>query len=89
MTNRELRTIKRQRKIRNELILLGVYDFAGLVCLVGAMVGTVYVISGVDVMGVEIKSKDDALTMGLFLAVTAKHESQRKEIGRASCRERV
>ena len=34
---------------------------------------------GVDVMDVEIKSKDDALTMGLFLAVTAKHESQRKE----------
>jgi len=46
LSNRELRTIKRQRKIRNELILLGVYDFAGLVCLVGAMVGTVYVISG-------------------------------------------
>ena len=35
-----------QRKIRNELILLGVYDFAGLVCLVGAMVGTVYIIAG-------------------------------------------
>lgn len=46
MTNRELRTIKRQRKIRNELILLGVYDFAGLVCLVGTMVGTVYIIAG-------------------------------------------
>jgi len=46
MTNRELRTIKRQRKLRNELILLGVYDFAGLVCLVGAMVGSVYVIAG-------------------------------------------
>ena len=46
MTNRELRTIKRQRKIRNELILLGVYDFAGLVCLVGAMVVSVYVIAG-------------------------------------------
>jgi hypothetical protein len=30
-------------------------------------------------MNIEIKSKDDALTMGLFLAVTAKHESQRKE----------
>mgnify|MGYP000058706735 FL=1 len=46
MTNRELRTIKRQRKLRNELILLGVYDFSGLVCLVGAMVGTVYIIAG-------------------------------------------
>ena len=46
MTNRELRTIKRQRKLRNELILLSVYDFAGLVCLVGAMVGTVYIIAG-------------------------------------------
>ena len=46
MTNRELRKIKRQRKIRNELILLGVYDFAGLVCLVGAMVGSVYIIGG-------------------------------------------
>ena len=46
MTNRELRTIKRQRKLRNELILLGVYDFAGLVCLVGAMDGTVYIIAG-------------------------------------------
>jgi len=34
---------------------------------------------GVGVMDVEIKSKDDALTMGLFLAVTAKHESQRQE----------
>ena len=30
-------------------------------------------------MNIEIKSKDDALTMGLFLAVTAKHESQRQE----------
>ena len=46
MTNRELRTIKRQRKIRNELILLGVYDFVGLVCFVGAMVVSVYVIAG-------------------------------------------
>jgi len=46
VNNRELRTIKRQRKIRNELILLGVYDFAGLVCFVGAMVGTVYIIAG-------------------------------------------
>jgi hypothetical protein len=46
LSNRELRTIKRQRKIRNELILLGVYDFASLVCLVGAMVGTVYIIAG-------------------------------------------
>ena len=46
MTNRELRTIKRQRKIRNELILLGVYDFAGLVCFVGAMVGSVYIFGG-------------------------------------------
>ena len=46
MTNRELRTIKRQRKIRNELILLGVYDFVGLVCFAGAMVGTVYIIAG-------------------------------------------
>ena len=46
MTNRELRTIKRQRKIRNELILLHVYDFAGLVCFAGAMVGTVYIIAG-------------------------------------------
>ncbi len=46
LNNRELKTIKRQRKIRNELILLGVYDFAGLVCLVGAMVGTVYIIAG-------------------------------------------
>ena len=46
MKNRELRTIKRQRKIRNELILLGLYDFAGLVCLVGAMVVTVYIIAG-------------------------------------------
>ena len=46
MKNKELRTFKRQRKIRNELILLGVYDFAGLVCLVGAMVGTVYIIAG-------------------------------------------
>jgi len=46
VSNRELRTIKRQRKIRNELILLGVYDFAGLVCLVGAMVGSVYIIAG-------------------------------------------
>jgi len=46
VSNRELRTIKRQRKIRNELILLGVYDFAGLVCLVGAIVGTVYIIAG-------------------------------------------
>jgi hypothetical protein len=35
MTNRELRTIKRQRKIRNEFILLGLYDFACLVCLIG------------------------------------------------------
>tara|TARA_B110000858_G_C17593476_1_gene376757 strand:+ start:363 stop:509 length:147 start_codon:yes stop_codon:yes gene_type:complete len=46
MTNRELKTIKRQRKLRNELILLGVVDFAGLVCLVGAMVGAVYIIAG-------------------------------------------
>ena len=46
MTNRELRTIKRQRKTRNELILLGVYDFVGLVCFAGAMVGTVYIIAG-------------------------------------------
>jgi hypothetical protein len=46
LSNRELRTFKRQRKIRNELILLGVYDFAGLVCLVGAIVGTVYIIAG-------------------------------------------
>ena len=46
VNNRKLRKIKRQRKLRNELILLGVYDFAGLVCLVGAMVGTVYIIAG-------------------------------------------
>ena len=46
MTNRELRTIKRQRKIRNELILLGVYDYAVLLCFVGAMVGSVYLIAG-------------------------------------------
>ena len=46
VNNKELRTFKRQRKIRNELILLGVYDFVGLVCLVGAMVGTVYIIAG-------------------------------------------
>jgi len=46
MTNRELRTIKRQRKIKNELILLGVYDFAGLICFVGFMIGAVYIIAG-------------------------------------------
>ena len=30
-------------------------------------------------MDIEIKSNMHALTMGLFLAVTAKHESQRQE----------
>ena len=30
-------------------------------------------------MNIEIKSKDDALTMALYLSVTAEHESQRKE----------
>ena len=30
-------------------------------------------------MDIKIKTKDDALIMGLFLAVTAKHESQRQE----------
>ena len=30
-------------------------------------------------MNVEIKSKDDALTMALYLSVTAKRESQVKE----------
>ena len=46
MTNKELRTIKRQRKIRNELILLGVYDYAVLLCFVGFIIGTIYVIAG-------------------------------------------
>ena len=30
-------------------------------------------------MDVEIKSKDDALTMALYLSVTAEHENQIKE----------
>ena len=46
MTNRELRTIKRQRKIRNELILLGVYDFAGLICLIGFAIGLLFLAIG-------------------------------------------
>ena len=46
MTNRELRTIKRRRKIRNEFILLGVYDFAGLVCLIGLAIGLIFLAIG-------------------------------------------
>ena len=46
MTNRELRTIKRQRKIRNEFILLGVYDFASMVCLVGLAIGLLFLAIG-------------------------------------------
>ena len=46
LNNRELRTIKRQRKIRNELILLGLYDFAGMVCLIGFAIGLLFLAIG-------------------------------------------
>jgi len=38
MKNRELRTFKRQRKIRNELILLGMLDALALACMVAAII---------------------------------------------------
>ena len=50
MTNRELRTIKRQRKIRNEFILLGLYDFAGMVCLIGFAIGLLFLAIGSGLM---------------------------------------
>jgi len=46
MTNTKLKRIKRRRQIRNEILLMGLYDFATLALMVASMIATVFIIGG-------------------------------------------
>jgi len=46
MTSTKLKRIKRRRQIRNEILLMGLYDFATLALFIGIMIVTVFVIGG-------------------------------------------
>ena len=46
MTSTKLKRIKRRRQIRNEILLMGLYDFATLALFIATMVATVFIIGG-------------------------------------------
>jgi hypothetical protein len=46
MTNSKLKRIKRRRQMRNEILLMGLYDFATLALFVASMIATVFIIGG-------------------------------------------
>ena len=46
MTSTKLKRIKRRRQVRNEILLMGLYDFATLALFVAMMIATVFIIAG-------------------------------------------
>lgn len=46
MTSTKLKRIKRRRQIRNEILLMGLYDFATLALFIVIMIVTVFIIGG-------------------------------------------